>query len=218
MIKPLTSLLTRREALQQLFTTTAARTNFAPELIEKDFYLTIILEALAQTNSPLIFKGGTCLNKCYQGYYRLSEDLDFIHVDSGKGNRAKRKSDFGKIVTLVKTLTGTMEKLKVSEPQKFDEHHQLRIDITYPSLYNPEASIKFEVTHRNPSLKSPVMQSIKHMFHHPVTGLPYAVQGTLPCIDLEEAVAEKVRACLTRKNPAIRDFFDLWYIHDQKPA
>ena len=35
---------------------------------------------------------------------------------------------------------------------------------------------------------------------------------TISCIDLKEAVAEKIRAGLTRRIPAIRDFFDIWYI------
>jgi len=32
------------------------------------------------------------------------------------------------------------------------------------------------------------------------------------CIDLKESTAEKLRAALTRRTPAIRDFFDIWYI------
>lgn len=32
------------------------------------------------------------------------------------------------------------------------------------------------------------------------------------CIDLKESVAEKLRASLTRTTPAIRDFFDIWYV------
>lgn len=32
---------------------------------------------------------------------------------------------------------------------------------------------------------------------------------------LDEAMAEKVRAWLTRQEPAIRDFFDVWYAKNQ---
>mgnify|MGYP001214769402 FL=1 len=35
---------------------------------------------------------------------------------------------------------------------------------------------------------------------------------TISCIDLSEALAEKMRAALTRNIPAIRDFFDIWYV------
>lgn len=42
------------------------------------------------------------------------------------------------------------------------------------------------------------------------------------CMDFDEIVAEKTRASLTRSEPAIRDFFDIWYIktfakYDFKP-
>ena len=45
--------------------------------MEKDYYLTLILSQIHELSSDLIFKGGTCLNKIYYSYYRLSEDLDF---------------------------------------------------------------------------------------------------------------------------------------------
>jgi len=31
-------------------------------------------------------------------------------------------------------------------------------------------------------------------------------------MNLKEMLAEKLRAALTRKTPAIRDFFDIWYV------
>ncbi|MBU4204495.1 MAG: nucleotidyl transferase AbiEii/AbiGii toxin family protein [Acidobacteria bacterium] len=56
---------------------TANRTGFRASLIEKDYYLTLILSKINELSQDLIFKGGTCLNKIYYSYYRLSEDLDF---------------------------------------------------------------------------------------------------------------------------------------------
>ena len=57
---------------------TAAETAFAPRLIEKDYFCTVLLEYLAAANDALVFKGGTCLAKVHAGFYRLSEDLDFV--------------------------------------------------------------------------------------------------------------------------------------------
>jgi predicted nucleotidyltransferase component of viral defense system len=47
--------------------------------IEKDYALGWLLFAIAQHEvmSRWIFKGGTCLKKCYFDTYRFSEDLDF---------------------------------------------------------------------------------------------------------------------------------------------
>ena len=57
---------------------TAGETGFPPRLIEKDYFCSVLLEHLAARCDTLIFKGGTCLAKVHAGFYRLSEDLDFV--------------------------------------------------------------------------------------------------------------------------------------------
>jgi len=51
---------------------------FKRDKLEKDFYLTAILHHLSKVMPEITFKGGTCLNKLYYPYFRLSEDLDFM--------------------------------------------------------------------------------------------------------------------------------------------
>lgn len=51
-----------------------------PSVVEKDYVLGWILAAIAQhpeASEQWVFKGGTCLKKCYFETYRFSEDLDF---------------------------------------------------------------------------------------------------------------------------------------------
>src|ERR1700747_3263345 len=51
-----------------------------PDVVEKDYVLGWVLAAIAQhpeTSEHWVFKGGTCLKKCYFETYRFSEDLDF---------------------------------------------------------------------------------------------------------------------------------------------
>ena len=53
-------------------------------LLEKDIILHNILCILEEDDffrKNFVFKGGTCLTKCYLGYYRFSEDLDFTWTD-----------------------------------------------------------------------------------------------------------------------------------------
>ena len=65
--------------LNKEFSRIGKQTNFSQLLIEKDYYLTKILHKISEKKiNDLVFKGGTCLNKCYLGFYRLSEDLDFV--------------------------------------------------------------------------------------------------------------------------------------------
>ena len=52
----------------------------AANIIEKDYVLGWVLAGISnhnETGSSWIFKGGTCLKKCYFETYRFSEDLDF---------------------------------------------------------------------------------------------------------------------------------------------
>lgn len=61
-----------------------------PSIIEKDYVLGWLLAGIS-THPALrdvwVFKGGTCLKKCFFPKYRFSEDLDFtvldpVHLDS----------------------------------------------------------------------------------------------------------------------------------------
>ncbi len=55
-------------------------------VIEKDYVLGWVLAAISAESAladTWIFKGGTCLRKCYYETYRFSEDLDFTVVDGG---------------------------------------------------------------------------------------------------------------------------------------
>ena len=88
------SLLTDEEKFLKLIQFTQKETNFSEYLIEKDYYLTIVLSLLNKIDC-LIFKGGTCLNKCHLGFYRLSEDLDFIYDIDQLPSRAKRRRASG---------------------------------------------------------------------------------------------------------------------------
>src|SRR3990172_8973255 len=64
----------------------SAATGFSSKLLEKDYHLTNILHKISEKKiKDLVFKGGTCLNKCYLGFYRLSEDLDFVLNQDVKG-------------------------------------------------------------------------------------------------------------------------------------
>lgn len=53
-----------------------------PDTVDKDYVLGHFLSAfVAYYGDALIFKGGTCLRKCYFENYRFSEDLDFTAMN-----------------------------------------------------------------------------------------------------------------------------------------
>jgi predicted nucleotidyltransferase component of viral defense system len=68
-------LIDRREILG-----IAAQTSLAPHVVEKDYVLGWMLAGIyahEELAENWIFKGGTCLKKCFFETYRFSEDLDF---------------------------------------------------------------------------------------------------------------------------------------------
>ncbi|MBZ5535354.1 MAG: nucleotidyl transferase AbiEii/AbiGii toxin family protein [Acidobacteriia bacterium] len=51
-----------------------------PDIVEKDYVLGWLLAALSmqqEIRDLWVFKGGTCIKKCFFETYRFSEDLDF---------------------------------------------------------------------------------------------------------------------------------------------
>ena len=83
-----------KSKLKDIINYVADKQGFRSAIIEKDYHLTRILNAVNQYLScDIIFKGGTLLNKAYLNYHRLSEDLDFSYsndVDvSTRGKRSK---------------------------------------------------------------------------------------------------------------------------------
>lgn len=50
--------------------------NVSPAIIEKDYYVTLVLCELVKQVPEIIFKGGTSLSKCHKIIDRFSEDID----------------------------------------------------------------------------------------------------------------------------------------------
>ena len=88
------------------------------DLIEKDIIISKILFHLSQDkifSQNYAFKGGTCLTKCYLGYYRFSEDMDFTYLNqkdfAEKSNKKIREVMSEKIEELGKLIETIAEKL-----------------------------------------------------------------------------------------------------------
>ena len=61
-----------------------------PEIVEKDYYVTMLLRLLSKNHPYTVFKGGTSLSKCHKIIKRFSEDID-ITVDQNLTQGQKRK-------------------------------------------------------------------------------------------------------------------------------
>ena len=83
---------------------TSAQTGFPLRLLEKDYYITIVLSKINELSKDLVFKGGTCLSKIYYSYYRLSEDMDFTLNLPGNATRTMRSNAMKPIKESIKSF------------------------------------------------------------------------------------------------------------------
>ena len=186
--------------------------DFDPFKFEKDFLLTLILIKFWEKYKDLVFKGWTCLNKVYFPYFRLSEDLDFVlNMEIGRNARKTILKEYEE--NFIKDLSILGITLR-EERTKFDEYRLAMFTFEYRSIINPSLqTIKIDISLKGRLSLWAKPGKIQSIFIDSVYEEPlFSQDHTISCIDLTESVAEKMRAALTRREPAIRDFFDIWYV------
>lgn len=63
-------------------------------IVEKDYYVTMILKLLVEQTPSCVFKGGTSLSKCYKVIDRFSEDIDIsFPKELTEGERRRLKNE-----------------------------------------------------------------------------------------------------------------------------
>ncbi len=70
-----------RRLFNQIVRGASASIKLSPDIIEKDYYVMLLLKKLNQRLDHLLFKGGTSLSKCYQVVNRFSEDIDITSTE-----------------------------------------------------------------------------------------------------------------------------------------
>jgi predicted nucleotidyltransferase component of viral defense system len=209
-------LITDKEKLKDIISAIAGKTKFRPGIVEKDYYLTLILNSIESLLSDkLIFKGGTLLNKIHLNYHRLSEDLDFTYFgEEILKTRAQRSRAIDPIRAKMPAFLKALG-LASNDPRGagFNESTQYVFHLNYPSLITAkDETIKFEISLRQFPLEKPVHNHIKHFYQDPFTGKDIFPSGKILSLSFNEAVAEKLKAAINREEVAIRDFYDLWHI------
>lgn len=79
-----------RELFQEVITNTAVWMNLAIAVVEKDYYVTMILKLLSGKADNCVFKGGTSLSKGFHVLNRFSEDIDITFTEHLGESRRKR--------------------------------------------------------------------------------------------------------------------------------
>lgn len=193
---------------------TAARTGFNVRLIEKDYFCTVLLAYLARHGSDqLVFKGGTCLAKVHAGFYRLSEDLDFSIPLPVDASRTERRNAVAQIKSVVSNVADAVPVFRCVDPLTgANNSTQYNGVVAYQSPTTGQRElILVEVSVREPLLMPAMAGQARTLLLDPIGGDSTVSNVEIACLDKDEAMAEKFRAALSRKDVAIRDFYDLDY-------
>lgn len=191
--------------------------------IDKDWVLGHFIDAIfsqAECREQLVFKGGTCLRKCYFPDYRFSEDLDFTSTNP--------KFVFDE--TLLKRITAILNE-RVGLPTFIQSLNPLYFNdlltgysavVKYwgadhprnqppPVPYRWTTSIKIEIILYEQMIFPKVELPINHPYSDVLSGNPLLI----PCYSIQEVLAEKLRALIQRSYTAPRDFYDIWFLSNQ---
>ena len=191
---------------------TSAKTLFSERLIEKDYYCSVALADLcAPGDEEIVFKGGTCLSKIHADFFRLSEDLDFAISTHAAATRRERSQRIAGFKRRFAAISKRCDCFRITEALLgFNNSLQYGAQLAYTSaVTGQEDSLKVEVSVREPIIEPPASLPARTLLVDPFRGAAAVAPFTIRVLTRREAYAEKLRAALSRREPAIRDFFDL---------
>lgn len=183
-------------------------------VIEKDYILGWLLAGIA--NEPelaetWIFKGGTCLRKCYYETYRFSEDLDFTVIDDGPDMPEQLVSAFRRISDWVRDQSGIdlvveENSFVTRKNRRGNPTCQGRIAYRGPQVDPGFPKVKIDVTSDELLVEDPAFRTVVHSY----SDAPLPIEQ-IRCYSLTELFAEKLRALVERCRP--RDLYDVVHVH-----
>ena len=82
-----------REQFEAIINAVSNELGIPVSIVEKDYYVTMLLKQLAEKAPGCVFKGGTSLSKCHHAINRFSEDIDITFSDKlSQGERQNLKN------------------------------------------------------------------------------------------------------------------------------
>ena len=212
-------MIDKREILE-----TASLLSLQPSVVEKDYVLGWLLAGInahQELAESWVFKGGTCLKKCFFETYRFSEDLDFTlreesHLEDGFLRRVL--SEVVEWVADESGLTIPIDQLGFDIYDNPRGHRSCQGKVGYRGPVSPTSGgwlkIKLDLTADG----ALVLPSVRRPVFHPYSDMP-ADGIFINSYSYEEAFGEKMRALAERTRP--RDLYDVinLYRHgDTRPS
>jgi len=192
----------------------------ASDIVEKDYVLGWVLAGIyshAALKTEWVFKGGTCLKKCYFETYRFSEDLDFTLKNAEHLKQQFLDTAFAEVGAWVYEHSGIEVpadsiRFEVYTNPRGKTSVQGRVGYLGPMQRRGSVPrIKLDLTDDERLVLPPLTREV----HHPYTDKPETGIQAL-CYPYEELFAEKVRALAERMRP--RDLYDVIHLYRHEDA
>ena len=114
-----------RELLRDIIVTVSEKAGVDESIVEKDYYVTMILHELVRRNPDVVFKGGTSLSKAYHVIERFSEDID-ITFEEHLGESRRKKIKYQLMQPISEELILPIDNWNNIESDKDYNHYDFR--------------------------------------------------------------------------------------------
>lgn len=198
----------------------AEEQNIPKSTIDKDWVLGHFISAIfsiPECKENLIFKGGTCLRKCYFSNYRFSEDLDFTCTNPKFELTKKMLNQLVQIITERTEIPLHIEKLNPLHHK--DKLTGYKAIIKFWGADHPRNQAPPPPERWTTSIKIEIILYELMVFpvetrevYHPYSDKLLQIPLNVPCYAIHEVLSEKLRALIQRSYTAPRDFYDIWYL------
>jgi predicted nucleotidyltransferase component of viral defense system len=177
------------------------------DVVEKDYALGWVLWGVGSDPvlaNTWVFKGGTCLKKCYVETYRFSEDLDFTVLPGGPSGEDDIAGALQRVLARVQEASGIdlLVRPPVVRSRPNGQSLECRLYFRGPRATPGASSIKIDLSTAEVIARPPVLRVISHPYPDDLPG-----PGVVRCYSFEELFAEKLRAMGERGRP--RDLYDI---------
>ncbi len=120
--------------------------HLSPSIVEKDYFVTVVLNRLKDHIPGILFKGGTSLSKCFKLIERFSEDIDLTLDETHFSQGNKRKANKA-VITVCDELCFNIQNREQVELHTHGNYNCYNIE--YPVMFNDygiKPYIKLEMT------------------------------------------------------------------------
>lgn len=112
---------------------TADYYKMSPAIVEKDYFVTVVLEKLKGKIPGILFKGGTSLSKCFKIVDRFSEDID-LTLDTTHFTQGNKRNANKAIIAVCDELGFAIENREQVEMHSHGSYNCYNIE--YPISFN----------------------------------------------------------------------------------